>query len=467
MAVDEPFRRYLTDADALLWNIEKDPVLRSTITAVAVLDRPPDWDRLRARVDRATRLFPRMRQHIAVPALRVGPARWLLDPDFDLDYHLRRMRVPAGGGWRDLLDLARPLGMAGFDRARPLWEATLIEGLADGGAALLLKVHHAMVDGVGGIELAGAMLLDLEREPSESPAMPDLPVPDHLGPLELTAESLAERGRLFAGNLLRRATQVTAAAPGATADEGVRAARSVAKILAPATEPLSPIMRERSLSWWFDTFDLPLHPLLAAAHAVGGTLNDAFLAGVTGALRRYHERHGVEVEELRMTMPINLRESDDEPGGNRFTPARFPVPLLPADPAVRLREIGARTRAWRHEPAIALTDTLAAVLNRLPTTMSTALFGSMLKGVDFVATNVPGSPVPVYLAGAEVTRLYALAPPSGASANFALVSHNGVCCLGLNVDLAAVPDPDVLAACVVEGFDEVLALAPDAGTGTG
>src|SRR4051812_440763 len=122
----------MSDADALMWTIEKDPLLRSTITAVAVLDRAPDRDRLVESLDRATRLVPRLRQRVVSNAFSIAPPRWEFDPNFDLSYHLRFARAAGDGTLRDLLDMAQPVAMQGFDRARPLWEFIIVEGLAEG-----------------------------------------------------------------------------------------------------------------------------------------------------------------------------------------------------------------------------------------------------------------------------------------------------------------------------------------------
>ena len=157
-------------------------------------------------------------------------------------------------------------------------------------------------------------------------------------------------------------------------------------------------------------------------------------------------------------MPINVRRDDDERGGNRFTPARFSVPVDIDDPAARMAALGAIARSWRHEPAIGLTEVLAGVLSHLPDAVTTSIFGSMLKGVDFVATNVPGSWERRWLAGAEVVKLYGFGPTSGAAVSFALVSHLDVCCVGVNTDTVAIPDPDVLLTCLQHGFAEVVAV---------
>ncbi len=159
----EEFEHRLGASDSVLWDIEKDPVLRSTITAVALLDRVPDWERLQRRLEHGSHLVPRLRQRVVVPPLRVGAPRWIDDPRFDLDYHLRRVgahEAPSGADpLRAALDVAQTLSLAPFDRARPLWEFTLVEGLPGGQAAFVQKVHHTVTDGVGGIRLA-LMLVD-------------------------------------------------------------------------------------------------------------------------------------------------------------------------------------------------------------------------------------------------------------------------------------------------------------------
>jgi diacylglycerol O-acyltransferase / wax synthase len=457
------FDLQMSDADALMWTVEKDPTLRSTVVTVLTLDRSPDWDALVERVERGSRLIPRLRQRVVTPMLRVGPPYWSADPNFDLSYHLRRVRAPAPGSFECVLDLARNAAMAGFDRARPLWEYTVVDGLEGGGAALVIKVHHSITDGVGGMKML-MMLFDLERDPG--PPGPcdefhDLPV---YTPFDLVrrsfdyqrhrASSIARRGLANVVGAARSAVRN----PEAALQEAARVARSLATFLAPATTPRSPIIGARSLGRRLAALDVPLDDLKRAAKAVGVSLNDAFLAAVVGGVQRYHGVHGVEPAELRMVMPINLRGEGTALGGNHFMPARFLVPLQIADPEERMRELGDLARAVRDEPAVALTDALALVLNQLPTPLTTAFFGAMLKGSDFVTSNVPGSPFPLFVAGAELERMYPFGPLSGTAANVTLLSHCGTCCIGINTDTVAIPDAPDFAKSVEAGFSEVLAL---------
>ena len=191
--------------------------------------------------------------------------------------------------------------------------------------------------------------------------------------------------------------------------------RSIGRLVAPVVEPLSTVIRGRGLSRRLEAFEVPLKSMLAAAHTTNASLNDAFLAGIAAGMRRYHELHDSPVPALRVTMPINIRRPDDQPGSNHFAPARFTLPISTTDARERMQQLGALARQWRTEPALSASDAIAEVLNRLPLFATVSLFGSMLKGIDLVATNVPGDKHKAYLAGAEVLRQYAFAPPSGAA----------------------------------------------------
>jgi WS/DGAT/MGAT family acyltransferase len=463
MVQQDRFEAHMSDADALMWNIEKDPLLRSTIVTVLLFDRAPDWDRVVDRIERGSWLIPRMRQRVATPLLRSGPPHWSGDPNFDLHYHLRRVRA-CEPTLEAVLDLARTAAMAGFDRARPLWEYTLVEGLADGGAAMVLKVHHSMTDGVGGMKLL-LMLFDFESDPPPPLPLDRVDAVPVFGAVDLVWQSVGHARRRALGMARRFVLDTLGAAralvthPVVAIEETARTSESIARYLAPATVPRSPLLRARTLARSLATLDLDLDRLKRAGKAVGGSLNDAFVAGVVGGLARYHELHGTPVEELRMVMPINLRETGAALGGNHFTPARFIVPLDLKDPADRVVELGRIARRVRDEPAVALTDALAGVLNLLPTTITTAVFGSMLKGADFVTSNVPGAPVPIYMARARLERMYAFAPLAGTAVNVTLLSHCGTCCIGVNVDSVAVPDLEAFVRCLDDSFAEVLALA--------
>ena len=464
LGLDFTFDPRMSSSDALMWRIEKDPLLRSTIVMIMVFDAPLDRQRVVDRMERVSRLVPRLRQRVLGHPMSIAPPRWEVDANFDLAYHLRFMRVLGDGTMRDVFSIAEPIAMQGFDRARPLWEFTVVEGLEGDRTAIIGKVHHSITDGVGGMKLL-LELLDLTPEPPEWGPLPAEPHARHLSESRRWVDAVGWEARRQVDSVRELAAHAADTARRTVTDpvgvgmSALRSLGSVARIISPATEPLSPVMTQRSLSVRYDTLQVDLERLKAASRLVGGHLNDAYVAGVLGGLQRYHEVHGHEVANLRMTMPISVRtDRTARVAGNQFAPARFPVPLGIADPIGRMNTVRELVERWRHEPALSLTEPLANVLARLPATATTALFGSMLKGIDFVTSNVPGPPIPVYIDGARMERQIAFGPMTGAAANLVVLSYCDELHVGINTDPAAVPDPEVFRTMISEGFDEVLGL---------
>jgi WS/DGAT/MGAT family acyltransferase len=449
----------MRDTDAFSWYMEKDPLLRSTVVVVAVLEGRPDWALLPERLERATRLVPGFRHKVVLPPLRLAPPRWVVDPDFDLWWHVRRFEAAPPKTLATVLEFARKTGMADFDRDRPLWEFTFIEGLRGDRSAVVMKVHHSLTDGVGGVELA-RFLFDLEPDPGDLGPMPPAPVAEHLDGVGLARDAIGHRlsqlgelstnvARSAAGDLARVLQR-----PGKALADGAATAGAIARFVAPVTETLSPLMTERHPGWHYGVLEVPLRGMLAVAHEVGMTHNDAFLAGVTGGLRLYHERHDAPVDELRVTMPMSIRRPDDPIGGNRITLMRFKVPVGVVDPVERMADTHLRCEAVKGDRSLPYTNAIAGALNLLPR----AAIGGMLEHIDVVASNVPGIAVPLYLTGAKVKRFYGFGPTIGAALNLTLMSYRRTCLIGVTVDTKAVRDPDVLMECLRLGFDEVLAV---------
>lgn len=454
----------MSDADKLMWVVEADPMLRSTIVSVAVFDSPPDRRRLLARMERASRKVPRLRQRVVGNPLSLAPPRWENDPSFDLHYHLRWVRAFRQNGIEEVLRLAEPMGMQSFDRARPLWEFVVVEGLEHDRAALILKVHHAVTDGIGGIKLM-LEVFDLEPDPAEDDELPEAPPVHVMSPTERLVDALDHERRRGMGIAKRSLSSIVtglgnvAFDPVGTGERLSDTVQSAARMLRPATRPHSTLMTGRSLSVRFDTLSLPLDATKAAARRAGGKLNDAFVGGLALGLRAYHEHHGHDVDRLRMAMPMNVRTADTEQvAGNQFAPTRFDIPLTVADPVACMEEMRRLVAVQRAEPALELIEPMAAVINRLPREVATTLFATMLKGVDFTSSNVPGAPFPVFLAGARLEAHFAFGPMAGAAANITLLSYVDDLNLGVNTDPAAIPDHDVFLDALRRGFDEILAV---------
>ena len=453
---------FMRQTDAFTWAMESDPRLRSTVVTVILLERSPDWDVVRSRFEVVCAALPMFRKRVA-ESLPPAPPHWEDAPDFDPDFHLRRVSAPEPGTLEGVLEMARLAAMADFDRARPLWEATLIEGLDGGKAAVLCKFHHGLTDGVGGVQIA-MTLFDLTRKPRKLTAVKDQtdsPAIDEHGLLsdyvDLARYDLGLIGKAVTGALSTapRLLLNTIRRPLATATSATELAGSIYRMIRPINETGSTLMTQRSLTRRLWVHDVPLSTLKRAAHRGGGALNDAFVAGIAGGLRRYHEEHGTAVGDLHLTMPISLRQQGDDMGGNRITLMRFDVPVGVADPARRISEIRERTNRVRNEKSIPYTQIIAGAMNLMPRWY----VGSVLRKVDFLASDVPGVPVPVYLGGAKVRMQYAFGPTIGSAVNVTLLTYTDTCALGVDIDTGAIPDFEVFCDCLVAGFDEVLALA--------
>ncbi len=449
---------FMRNTDALAWNMEHDPGLRSTIVGITWPGSRPDFGVLEARLDQVTRLVPRFRQRPVRPPGRFATPRWV-DCELDLTLRLRRIESPEPHTMDTVLAFARGEAMTEFEPSRPLWAATLVEGLEGGRAALVLKLHHSLTDGVGAVQL-GMLLYELTPEPGPvSSATPPELEPEPSG-VELTREALTHTLRRLVWTARDGLGQVgpmaTAALrhPVRSTLDALAMATSLGRFVMPVSETLSPTMTGRGLDRHLDLIEVDLAELKGAGARQGATLNDAFIASVTGGLRRYHELHLSPVRELRVTMPISLRNESDPIGGNRITLERFTILVGEVDPGARVRVTGWQCRAARYEEAVPLSDAVAGFLNLLPA----GVIGSMLKHVDFVASDVPGVQVPLFLAGAPIEGTYAFGPTTGTAFNVTLLSYLGTCCIGCTMDTAAIPDPKVLVDCLRQGFDEVLAL---------
>ncbi|MGI8796124.1 MAG: wax ester/triacylglycerol synthase family O-acyltransferase [Acidimicrobiia bacterium] len=466
----------MSDAEAIMWAVEKDPALRSDFTNITVLDGRPDEGRVRAKLDAALDEIPRLSQRVVSPPLRLAPPEWRDDPTLDLDYHLRKVGAPAPGGTRELLDVAAAFSAAPLDRSRPLWEFTLVEGLEGGRSALLQKVHHAVTDGVGGLKLS-LSLVDFEPDPApaERPTLgpaqqaaadaaehePVDPV-NRTTPLDVLSDALtfnvrnslgaARRGIDTAGRLLAHPDE----ARRGIADAAALAASVRRQVL--VTEPSrSELLRPRSLGRRLEVLRVPLEPAKRAASALGGSLNDLFVTAVAGALGSYHDRMGEPCDELRMAMPVNLRTDKGEAAGNNFAPSRVLVPVGPKEPAARFDVIRERLAQLKREPALGAAGSLAGLLAALPTALLVTLTRSQARTIDFATSNLRGSPVDLYVGGARIAANYPMGPRTGCALNVTLLSYTGSLDLGLNLDPAAVTDPAALLECLDESFTALLA----------
>ncbi|MDH6246451.1 wax ester/triacylglycerol synthase domain-containing protein [Mycobacterium sp. OTB74] len=452
----------LSAAEALMWRTSNDHRARSTGVMVELLDSEPDWERLVAAHDRLTQRIPRLRERVVEPPLPLVPPSWSPDPYFDLDYHLQRVRLPGDGSMAELHALAAQFAAHPFDPERPPWEAMLVLGVASDRAAYLFKPHHSLSDGIGLLQL-----LELTHGHSREPGpADDRPMPSRRRketPEGLLVNRLIDRVVRAPGDAIRETLHVAGqfvGDPVGKTTEAVKFAQSLQRVLRPPDTSHSPALTGSGSGYRMDAFDVPFDDLRAAAKAAGGSVNDAFLAGVLGGVRRYHEKLGLTVDSMPVAIPVSLRTDADPMGANKFAGARIVAPVGEPDPKARIAAIHDFVAEARMEPALGFLDLLAPTLSRLPGIVLSRLVGEMTGLADLQVSNLGAISRPLYLAGARVTRVYPVGPRPGIPAMLAMLTYEGTCCISVNFDPEAVTDPVAFSACLREGFDEVITIAP-------
>lgn len=452
----------LSAFDHLMYRADLDPRTRTTMLSIEMFDTLPDWERVRQEVDRTSRIAIRLRQRVVEPVVPLTAPRWVVDPDFDLDYHLRRVRLPETASQRQVFDFAQTMFHDPLDARRPLWEAVLLEGVdADGAvAAMIWKFSHATIDGVGAMVLEEAMRSN-ERDPERGP-MPPLPSPEDLSPVDLTRSALRRLPLTLLGTGVRRARQSMSLmghamrAPIDTFEQVSKVIGAARRATSPGTEH-SPLLSRRGLQRRFDYYEMALADLRAAGKAHGCSLNDAYLAGLAGAMRRYHDALGVPIETIGLGMPINVRASGSPAGGNQWAAAALPLPVSIADPVERMQAIRQVVITARSDSSFNLIGAIAPLATLVPSSLIAGASTSSF-GLDIQASNVPGYPVPRYFAGARIIRSIPIGPLPGVSMMATMTSNAGRLIIGFNIDPASFTDVALLRRCIDEGFEEVLAV---------
>lgn len=446
----------LGDIDALLWAVERDPRLSSTIGSVCFFEPAVDPDLFRARAERVTHVVPRLRQRVVGNPLSLSPPRWEFVVDFDLDNHVVISEWPGDGSDRALLDYAAPAISGPFDRNQPLWRFELLHHPDGKRSALILKAHHAIADGLGMLMIQ-AELFAFEGGVT---AVDDVPAAVAGVPLD-APERLANALRFERRRGMRALQDLVGVVLAPTVDETVdRAVETAAASLRSVqpVAPLSPALSGRSSSSWIGSIELSLSGLKAAGRAAGTRMNAAFVAGVAIGLGRFHDEVGQPIPRLRMGMPVSRRTEGAAAEGNFFAPVRVEVPVTGHPPVDLIQIIDALVDAQRDNPALDVLGPASDLLTRLPAPVSGALFAQMLRGSDFLTSNVPGSPLPMYLGDATLLAQYPFGPTNAAAVNVTLLSYQDLAHVGVSIDESATDQPQLLCDCIQAGLDEVLAV---------
>jgi diacylglycerol O-acyltransferase / wax synthase len=436
------------------------------VGAVAIFDGPPPKpDEFKQHLLGRLHLVPRYRQKLAFPPVQLGRPFWVDDPRFNIDYHVRFTALPRPGGVVQLRQLAGRLFSQRLDRSKPLWELWIAEGMEDGRFALISKSHHALIDGVSGVDIA-TVLFDLEPTPQEVPE-PDEGWRPHPEPstAHLTAESVKGIA-LTPFELAGRALDAVSH-PERTAERAVEAVEALGEVawqtLNPAPEiPLNvPIGPHRRL-WWVHS---RLEDFKTVKNAFGGTVNDVVLTVVTGALRRWLRARGVRTEglELRALVPVSIRgEHEHGALGNRIAAMRGPLPVYCDDPVECLGVVREAMQGLKESKQALGAEVIAGFQQFAPPTLlaqasrinfSTRLF-------NLIVTNVPGPQFPLYLLGRELEEVIPVAfLPEDHALAVAIMSYNGRVDFGLLADYDAMPDVDVVGSYLEDSLSELLEAA--------
>lgn len=454
--------RHMSDVEAMMWNVDKDPFLSSTFGSLTIFDRAPDAVRLANRLRFTVHRVPRLRQRVAPVFGRLAPPVWQDDPEFDLDFHLRRVALPSPGTLRQLFDLATSIVADPFDRTRPLWEFVVVEGLEGGRAAMVQKMHHTITDGEGGIRMS-EQFVDIERF-AVDPPVPDEPLADRQptgSVLDAAIDAVGHgvrRGAGIAGRVLsggaaslRRPERIPRLGV-----EAVDLGRSAVRQLTITDHAHSPLWSTRTLQRRLDVLDVPFDEARRASKALEGSLNDFFVTGVAGAAGDYHRRLGAPVDSLRMAMPVSTR-SDRSAGGNAFVPTRVLVPTGPLAAPERFALVHDALSRTKGERVIGAVGAMAGVVNLLPTSVVVRMARQQVETVDFTTSNVRAAPFDLFIAGAHILANYPLGPLGGTACNVTMMSYRDQLNMGVHTDAGAVSEPDLLRECLVDGFAELLA----------
>lgn len=446
--------------DAATWRTSSDATMRSTVVALIVLERAPEWQELLERVDRLTRLVPVLRKRPLYGISGLSSPRLGIDPDFDLSVHVRRYRLPEGTSWVDVLNEARRISVKDFDRHRPLWDMALIEGLADGNAALVVKLHHAIADGAATV-MMGLSLFDFS--PEGNPDEPEAPPVPQGGDVSVRDVSIANAtdnlqwGFVAAKTLVKGAGELlkdTLTDPFHTWDRTRELVSSLGRVVSMPSDSLSPLLTGRGTTYSFGTLALEFPRLRQAARSRKMNVNDAFMAAVCAGMARYHERHGQPVEQLRFNVPVSLRQGPGDrsgQGSNAVSIARFELPINGGNVDEWMGAAHEQVAIARAEPALGMADPLAEVSWVVPV----PVLAQAAQASDVTASNVPGPPIPMYLCGQRVLAIYPLVATIGAAVNVTMVTYDGSAFIGVSADDRAVGDLGALIEDLVAGFEDV------------
>jgi diacylglycerol O-acyltransferase / wax synthase len=454
----------LTAVDASFLTNESS-VSHMHVGAILIFEGPPPKyvdlvEHVRGRLSQV----PRFRQKLVVPPLEAGRPLWADDVNFNLSYHIRHTALPDPGGEAQLKQLAGRVFSQQLDRSKPLWELWLVQGLERDRFAILTKTHHAMVDGISGVDI-GTVLFDFERIPEPASSGEDwVPQPEP-GTAELVARGVSDAVAMPV-KLAERAVEAVRH-PESAARRAVEALEGLTEIVSAFADPAPDVPLNQQIGphrrYIWERSELATFK--GIKDRLGGTVNDVVLAVVTGAVRKWLHSRSIRTEglELRALVPVSIRGEDERGNlGNRIALMRGPLPVYVEDPVRRLRTISESMEGLKRSKQALGAEVISRFNDFAPPTLlaqasrinfSTRLF-------NMIVTNVPGPQIPLYVLGRELEEVFPVAfLPENHALAVAIMSYNGKVGFGLLADYDSMEDIEILGAGLNEALAELEAAA--------
>ena len=449
----------LSSVDAGFLHMEEDGA-HMHIGALGIFEGPaPSGPAFRTHIDSRLPQLPRYRQRIQLMPLGTGRPVWVEDESFRLDYHVRHSALPSPGGDDELMALVNRVIGQRLDRSKPLWELWLVEGLENDRWAIISKTHHAMIDGVSGVDLM-TVLFDIEPTTAVEAAPPPWTPAKAPGTVELLVGG--------AQGLVRNALQLStkgallAARPKEAVQSTIGVVSAVAETLRPMVDaaPKTPLNQKPGPHRVVAAVTTKLSDYKVAKAATGATVNDVVLSAVAGALGKFLDDRGVDTKglQLRACVPVSLRP-DSKKGalGNEIAIMMASLPVGLTDPKARLSFVQAAMEHLKSSKQAEGAKVLTSIENALPPAIlaRAARLGFSSRLYNLLVTNVPGPQIPIYLLGRQLQELVPLVflAPEHLLA-IGIMSYNGNVTYGLMADADGVPDLHVLAGYLEEALAE-------------
>jgi WS/DGAT/MGAT family acyltransferase len=429
---------------------------------------PPAYEDLLEQISSRLHLVPRFRQKLANPPVETGRPFWIDDSTFNLEYHVRHSALPAPGSEEQLRNVASRIFSQQLDRTKPLWELWLIQGLTRKRFALVSKTHHALVDGVSGVDIA-TVLFDLKPVPE--PIRPDhewVPAPPP------SSAQLAAKGAEGLARLPLRLVQRLEHAvehPRAALDHAAELAEALGEVAWTFADPAPslPLNVEIGSHRRYVWVRSDLAHFKRIKDVLGGTVNDVVLAVVAGGMREWLHSRGIRTEglEIRAQVPVSIRGKDDRGNlGNKLAVMRAALPVYLEDPVERLRKVCAQMRDLKDSKQALGAEVISRFNDFAPPTLlaQAARINFSTRLFNMVVTNVPGPQMPIYLLGRELEDCFPVGflPPNQALF-VAIMSYNGGMNFGLLADYDSMEDVEVIAHGIERALTELATAAEEAG----